>query len=85
MMAPMEIDALRLALLAAAVQDNASAATLHGELEHFLNRQLASDELDAALADLAAGGLVVVRAERYTATDAGRALVLEHWEAFFPA
>lgn len=78
-------DALQLALLAAAVEGESSPAELHGELEHFLNRQLASEDLEAALAHLAAAGCVVLRAERYAATDAGRALVLAHWETFFPA
>jgi coproporphyrinogen III oxidase-like Fe-S oxidoreductase len=81
----MTLDALKVALLAAGTQDGAAAGRLHGELEHFLDRQIASDELDAAVADLAAAGLVVVSAERFAATDAGRATLREHWEAFFPA
>lgn len=81
----MDLDAVRVALLAAAAAGETSAAELHGELEHFLNRPLASDHLDAAVAELASAGLVRVRAERFAATDAGRAAVLELWEAYFPA
>jgi superfamily II helicase len=81
----MNLDALKVALLAAGVQAESAAGELHGELEHFLDRQIASDDLDAALAELDAAGLVAVRGERFVATDAGRAVMLEHWEAFFPA
>jgi hypothetical protein len=81
----MTLDALKVALLAAGAQAESAAVELHGELEHFLDRQLASDDLDAALAELAAEGLVIVREARFVATDSGRALMLEHWEAFFPA
>lgn len=81
----MMLDALKIALLAAGAQAESAAGELHGELEHFLDRQLESDALDAALAELAEAGLVVVRGQRFLATDAGRAVMLEHWEAFFPA
>lgn len=81
----MTLDALKVALLAAGAQAESAAAELHGELEHFLDRQLDSDALDAALAELAAEGLIVMRESRFAATDSGRALMLEHWEAFFPA
>jgi hypothetical protein len=84
-MTAMDLDALKVALLAAGAQAESAAAELHGELEHFLDRQLASDELDAALADLARAGLVELRDLRFTATERGRAVMLEHWEAFFPA
>lgn len=81
----MNLDALKIALLAAGAQGDASAGELHGELEHFLDRQLESDHVDAAVAELADAGLIIVREQRFVATDAGRALMLEHWEAFFPA
>ena len=84
-MNPMSLDALKIALLAAGAKEASSAASLHAELEHFLDRQLHGDELDAALDALAAEGLVVLRETRFAATDAGRAVMLEHWEAFFPA
>jgi coproporphyrinogen III oxidase-like Fe-S oxidoreductase len=81
----MTLDALKVALLAAGARSESSSAELHAELEHFLDRQLAADELDAAVAELAQSGLVLLQAERFVATDQGRALMREHWEAFFPA
>ena len=84
----MEIDALRLALLAVCAPDHALPHRIHGELEHWLNRPLATAEIDAALAELETRGLVA--AYRETATIAflttahGRALVTAHWEEFFP-
>jgi coproporphyrinogen III oxidase-like Fe-S oxidoreductase len=81
----MTLDALKVALLAAGAQAESSSAALHGELEHFLDRQLVAAELDAAIAELAQAGLVAMQAERFVATDQGRALMREHWEAFFPA
>lgn len=84
-MTAMDLDALKVALLAAGAQAESAAAELHGELEHFLDRPLDSDALDAALAELAAAGLVEVRETRFAATERGRAVMLEHWEAFFPA
>jgi hypothetical protein len=81
----MTLDALKVALLAAGAQAESTAAALHGELEHFLDRQIDSEALDAALAELAAEGLVIVRDARFVATESGCALMLEHWEAYFPA
>jgi hypothetical protein len=81
----MEMDALKLALLAASSQDEAALHALHGELEHFLDRQLASEDLNAALGELVAADLVELRRELFIATDAGRAAVIEYWEDFFPA
>jgi hypothetical protein len=84
-----EIDALRLALLAACADERALVHRIHGELEHWLNRPLETDAIEAALAELEAHGLVA--ADRATAvvayltTDAGRVIVAERWEEFFPA
>jgi DNA-binding PadR family transcriptional regulator len=84
----MEIDALRIALLAVCSSEDALLHRIHGELEHWLSRQLATAEVEAALADLAGQGLVAVRGEAappaYATTDSGRALVAERWEEFFP-
>ena len=86
--AGMDLDALRLALLAACADEEARLHRIHGELEHWLNRSLATEEIEAALAKLEAHGLVA--ADRATAvvayltTDAGRVLVAERWEEFFP-
>jgi uncharacterized protein YpbB len=81
----MTLDALKVALLAAGARSESSSAELHAELEHFLDRQLAAEDLDAALAELARHGLVTLQAERFVATDRGRVVMREHWEAFFPA
>jgi hypothetical protein len=83
-----DIDALRLALLAACADERALVHRIHGELEHWLNRPLETDAIEAALAELEAHGLVA--ADRATAvvayltTDAGRLIVAERWEEFFP-
>jgi hypothetical protein len=78
----------RLLLLWALVPLLAASAPLwsrvFGDAEATRIVQLA-DRDETALAHLAAAGCVVLRAERYVATDAGRALVLAHWETFFPA
>jgi hypothetical protein len=84
----MDIDALKVALLAVLSDERALVHRVHGELEHWLNRPLATDEIEAALAELEVHGLVA--ADRTTAavawltTRAGRAIVAEHWEEFFP-
>ena len=84
----MDLDALRIALLAVCSDGHAFVHRLHGELEHWLNRPLATDAVDAALADLEAHGLIA--ADRgatvvaYLTTDAGRRVVAERWEEFFP-
>jgi len=84
----MEIDALRIALLAVCSSEDALLHRIHGELEHWLSRQLATVEVEAALADLAGQGLLALRGEAeplaYATTDSGRALVAERWEEFFP-
>jgi hypothetical protein len=86
--ADMDLDALRLALLAACADEQAFLHRIHGELEHWLARSLATEDIEAALAELEAHGLVA--ADRATAvvayltTDTGRALVAERWEEFFP-
>ena len=84
----MDLDALRLALLAVCSDEHTLVHRLHGELEHWLNRPLATDAIEAALAELEAHGLVAVdRATTivaYLTTDAGRVLVAERWEEFFP-
>jgi hypothetical protein len=88
MIAAMDIDALRLALLAACSDEHAFVHRIHGELEHWLNRPLATEDIEAALADLEARGLVA--ADRptipatYLTTEAGRAVVAARWEEFFP-
>jgi hypothetical protein len=84
----MDIDALKVALLAVLSDERALVHRVHGELEHWLNRPLATDEIEAALAELEVHGLVA--ADRTTAavawltTGAGRAIVAERWEEFFP-
>jgi hypothetical protein len=80
----MPITALHVALLAAAGEAEGVVHRLHGELEHWLNRTLASDEIDAALAELHAGGYAVVTSACFVSTASGRALVAEQWEDFFP-
>jgi hypothetical protein len=86
--AGMDIDALRVALLAACADEHALLHRIHGELEHWLNRSLATEDVEAALAELEAQGLVAAdRATTvvaYLTTDAGRVLVAERWEEFFP-
>ena len=83
-----DLDALRIALLAVLADERALVHRVHGELEHWLNRPLATEDIESALAELEARGLVA--ADRATAvvayltTDAGRLLVAERWEEFFP-
>jgi DNA-binding PadR family transcriptional regulator len=82
------IDALRIALLAVCNEGQTPIHRVHGELEHWLNRSLATDEIEAALADLEAHGLVAAdratAAVAYLTTEAGRVIVAERWEEFFP-
>jgi hypothetical protein len=89
MIAAMEIDALGLALLAACSDDQAFVHRVHGELEHWLNRPLATGEVEAALTALETRGLVAAdrttTAVAYLTTDAGRAVIAARWEEFFPA
>ena len=84
----MEIDALRIALLAVCSPEHVVVHRIHGEVEHWLNRQIATAEIEAALAELAGDGLVVVRRETaqvtYLTTEFGRTLVATRWEEFFP-
>jgi hypothetical protein len=84
----MELDALRLALLAVCAPEHTLPHRIHGELEHWLNRSLATTEIDAALAELAAHGLVATHRETtaiaFLTTADGRALVTTRWEEFFP-
>lgn len=86
---PMEIDALRIALLAVCSAEPAPPHRIHGELEHWLDRPLASAEIDAALAELEARGLLAARRESapgaFLTTADGRAIVRARWEEFFPA
>ena len=88
MIAAMEIDALGLALLAACSDEQAFVHRVHGELEHWLNRELATDAIEAALAALETQGLVAAdrttTAVCYLTTEAGRAVVAARWEEFFP-
>ncbi len=83
-----QIDALRIALLAVCSPEDAVVHRIHGELEHWLNRQLATADIEAALAELEAGGLIAARREAAQAawltTDSGRTLVAARWEEFFP-
>jgi hypothetical protein len=83
-----DLDTLKIALLAACGPERVLVYRLHGELEHWLDRPLASAEIDAALNELVGQGLLAVRHEAlhatYLATDAGRVLVSERWEEFFP-
>lgn len=81
----MEPNALKIAILAAGADTDIALSALHGELEHWLNRTLSSEELDAALDELAAAGLVRVNIATFTTTESGSAVVAEHWETFFPA
>jgi hypothetical protein len=84
----MELDALRLALLAVCAPEQALPHRIHGELEHWLNRALAATEIDAALAELEARGLVTAHREAaavaFLTTEHGRELVTARWEEFFP-
>ena len=84
----METDALRIALLAVCSDERAPVHRIHGELEHWLARPLATEAIESALAELEAHGLVaadrVTAVVAYLTTDAGRVLVAERWEEFFP-
>lgn len=88
MIAGMDLDALRLALLAACADEHALVHRIHGELEHWLDRPLATEDVEAALAELEARGLVAAdratAAVAYLTTHAGRVIVAERWEEFFP-
>jgi len=83
-----QIDALRIALLAVCSPEHAVVHRIHGELEYWLNRQLATADIEAALAELEAGGLVAARPGPapvvWCTTDSGRTLVAARWEEFFP-
>ncbi len=81
----MEMSALKVALLAAGTQTEGALHALHGELEHWLNLNLDSEELHAALLELASAGLVQLRDTTFATTAAGRAMMHEQWEEFFPA
>jgi hypothetical protein len=84
----MEIDSLRMALLAVCSPERTVLHRVHGELEHWLNRPLATDDVEAALAQLESLGLMSVHRESahvaFITTDDGRALVAARWEEFFP-
>ncbi len=85
----MEIDALKIALLAACATERARVHRIHGELEHWLNRPLATDELEVALAELESLALVAAyRTEdgalAFQTTGSGQAIVAAQWEEFFP-
>jgi len=83
-----DLDALKLALLAACSDEASLVHRIHGELEHWLNRPLASEEIETALAELESGGLVAAdratTAVAYFTTATGRVIVAERWEEFFP-
>lgn len=83
----MQLDDLKLALLAALAEEQTLLHRIHGELEHWLNRPLDSGEIDAALAELESQRLVVCRdagAAAYLTTAEGRTLVAARWQDFFP-
>jgi hypothetical protein len=84
----MEIDSLRIALLAVFAPERTQLHRVHGELEHWLNRPLATDDIETALAQLEAHGLVAAHRESahvaFLTTADGRALVAARWEEFFP-
>jgi hypothetical protein len=88
MIAEMDIDALGLALLAACSDEQAFVHRIHGELEHWLNRPLATGEVEAALAALETRGLVAADRSTmpaaYLTTEAGRWVIAVRWEEFFP-
>ena len=87
--ADMDLDALRLALLAACADEQALLHRIHGELEHWLE-PLARDRghRSGARASSRRTGSSPPTARRrcvaYLTTDAGRVLVAERWEEFFP-
>lgn len=82
------LDSLHLALLAVCSPERTPLHRVHGELEHWLNRQLATDDVESAIAELEARGLVVVHRDCtevvFLATADGRAVVAARWEEFFP-
>lgn len=84
----MEIDALKMALLAVCAPEHALVHRIHGELEHWLNRSLETGEVDAALAELESRGLLAARRDSahvaFLTTEDGRAIVAARWEEFFP-
>jgi hypothetical protein len=84
----MEIDSLRMALLAVFAPERTHLHRVHGELEHWLNRPLATEDIEAALVQLEAHGLVAADRESacvaFLTTEDGRALVATRWEEFFP-
>ncbi len=85
----MEIDALKIALLAACASERALVHRIHGELEHWLNRPLGTDEVARALAELQSLALVAAcwtddGAPAFQTTGNGRAIVEARWEEFFP-
>jgi hypothetical protein len=86
--ADMDLDALRLALLAACADEQAFLHRIHGELEHWLARSLATEDIEAALAELEAHGLVAAdrrdSGRRLSSRPTRQALVAERWEEFFP-
>lgn len=85
----MEIDALKIALLAACAAERALVHRIHGELEHWLNRPIGTDEVEGALAELESRALVAASrtddgTPAFQTTGNGRAIVDARWEEFFP-
>lgn len=84
----MDLDSLRIALLALCTPGRTHLHRVHGELEHWLNRPLATEEIAEALARLESSGLVAVDREggelAFLATEHGAALAVARWEEFFP-
>jgi hypothetical protein len=84
----MELDPLHLALLAVCSPERTPLHRVHGELECWLNRPLATDDLESALGELEASGLIAAYREveevAFLATADGRAVVAARWEEFFP-
>jgi hypothetical protein len=82
------LDSLHLALLAVCSPGRTPLHRVHGELEHWLNRQLATDDVESAIAELEARGLLAVYRDCtevvFLATADGRAVVAARWEEFFP-
>jgi hypothetical protein len=84
----MEIDSLSIALLALCTPGRTHLHRVHGELEHWLNRPLATEEVAGALAQLESYGLVAVDREAselaFLATEHGASIAVARWEEFFP-